>query len=216
MRVIDLSHHQNVTSYSKLDAWAEAFYIKVTQGSSYVDPEWEQHYNGLRKPKAPYHFMGIREDWSKQVRHFLATINKKAWQWPHVLDAEYDSRYQEGDPTSVDIKGWIREWRKQTGRYLIYVYLGRETWRTVAPPREWADSGTRIIGARYYRNNYDTAFQDFGFTDPNLDGIQYWNQGSVPGISNYVDLNNFKRIVTDNPVGPSKKSSILLTGAINA
>lgn len=213
MKIVDLSSHQIITDFSLFRSLFDGYYIKVTEGNYYVSSIWrKQHDNLGGKPRAPYHFMGNRSDISGQVTDFINQYSQTDWEWGPVLDAEFDT----GDPTSVDIKNWVAEWRRQSGKYLIYVYLGRNTWLTTAPPNDWADSGTRIIGARYVTDDYNNAFTNFGLSHPNLDGVQYWDKGIVPGLNGYIDLNNFNQIVVDQKQPVKKKTSPLLIGSINA
>lgn len=212
MKVADISSHQQIDNYDFFRNAFDAFYIKCTESDNYVNPLWKEQNRGLAgKPRAPYHFLGDRAPYSDQVSKFISEYKQAQWDWGPVLDSEFSGIAEE--PTSVDIKNWIAEWRRQSGNYLIYVYLGVNAWKTVANPYQWADSGTRIIVAHYWQNNYDTAFQDAGVSHPNLDGVQYWNQGTAPGLTGIVDLNNFKQIVTSQPVAMKKTN--LLAGMIN-
>lgn len=74
---IDTSHHQGVIDWQKVKragvAWA---WIKATQGTSYVDPMWEQNAAGATAAGVPwgaYHFQDHQNPVA-EADHFLRTV----------------------------------------------------------------------------------------------------------------------------------------------
>jgi GH25 family lysozyme M1 (1,4-beta-N-acetylmuramidase) len=194
---VDLSHHnydQGPVNLPALSGAIDFAYIKVTEGGYNVDARWQYWHGGIDKPKAPYHFMGQRGNWVDQVAKFVGQYSQRAWQWGPVLDVEFNSSVQSGGPTSADIRAWVAEWRRQTGQHNLYVYVGKADLVGACPPSQWADDGTRIIGARYYTNDFAGAFDNIGFNDPRLDIVQYWNKGRVAGLTGDTDLNNARSL----------------------
>lgn len=194
---VDLSHHNSISNYATFRNAIDFIYIKVTESTYQIDPAWRTHHDGTAgKLRAPYHFMGQRGNFPAQVRAFLATYRQASWEWGPVLDVEFNASVQSGSPVSADIRAWVAEWRKQSGKQLIYVYVGRADLLGACKPSDWMDANTRLIAARYYTNNRVQAWANLGFDNAQLDITQYWNQASVPGAAGLVDVNVARRIVT--------------------
>ena len=196
--VVDLSHYQNVTNYAALRGSIGGAYIKVSQGTGSVDPMWSKHWDGLKGVKrAPYHFLGQPTNFQQQVANFRTQYERVSWEWGPVLDAEALSSTGKSIACQGSwIKQWVAEWRRQTGKRLIYVYVGKADLVGSAAPSTWVDSDIRIIAARYYSNKAD--WSTLGFSHPQLDGYQFYDKGSKPGISGLVDLNIFHQIITSS------------------
>jgi GH25 family lysozyme M1 (1,4-beta-N-acetylmuramidase) len=174
----DISHYQTVTDYGKVRAALGFVYIKLTEGADIVDSAWRQHYNGCRGiPRMAYHFM--RGSSAAEVANFVAQWRSVAWECDVVLDAEYPG------VTPQAIKAWIDEFRRQTGEYHLWVYASR-SFLMNSNLSIFLDAGVTLIAARYYANSAD--FSTLGWDHSQLGMYQYWNLGSIPGISGAVDL----------------------------
>lgn len=189
---IDLSQNQGTINYAKTRAAVSWCYIRVYRSNGAIDTMWRTHYDGMNgKLRAPYLFMRDPKIVSvaAQVATFWAVAKTVTWELPIVLDCEYSG------VTAAAIGSMISEVRKQTGQQVVYVYIGRADWQKYCNPIIWAtDVNIRIIGARYYANNFDNAFVNFGLTHTNLDVVQYWDKGTIAGITGNVDLNNAKTL----------------------
>jgi GH25 family lysozyme M1 (1,4-beta-N-acetylmuramidase) len=178
-RGIDISHYNTCTNYSAAKAAVDWVYIKVTEGSSIVDPAIATHYNGFAgKPRGAYHFM--HGSTSAEVAEFVSQVKARSWELPPMLDAEYSG------VTGAAIRAFLAEYQRQTGEELTVVYSSKALLSGACAPSTFASPRTIIWAARYYANTPD--FSTLGWDHPQLGIYQYWDKGSVPGFAGVVDL----------------------------
>ena len=86
---LDISHHNVVTDWKAVKA--DFIFIKATEGSNWVDPDWKRNQRGARAAKIPlgaYHFMTTSSDAASQFENFRRTVHRDAIDLIPVLDIE--------------------------------------------------------------------------------------------------------------------------------
>jgi GH25 family lysozyme M1 (1,4-beta-N-acetylmuramidase) len=78
MKGIDVSHYQGKIDWAKVAAAGYSFVmIAVTEGITYVDPNWLENYNGAKAAGLRvgfYHFGHPNDNPVQEAQHFLATV----------------------------------------------------------------------------------------------------------------------------------------------
>lgn len=195
--LVDTSHHQNdagTIDWPAVRNYVDGgFYTKVTQGTSgdsFVDSKWKVTHDALQgEMRAPYHFIGYRGNWQRQVADFIAQYSQRAWEWGPVFDIEFDPAKS---ALASDVTNVVGEWRRQTGLRFCYVYVGKADLTGGCKPQDWIDVDMRIIAARYFQDDYKDAFTNLGWDHPQLDIVQYWNAGNITGFPAPVDVNRLR------------------------
>lgn len=183
----DLSHWNKVSDYGAARNAVDWAHIKVSESADFVDSEAAKHFAGFRgKPRGPYHFL-TATGLAAQIDHFLTCRNKIATTWERMdmLDCEYDGI------AGARIKAAIAEWRKQTGKRRLYVYVGYADLIGDCKPETWWDSDVVIWAARY-RKQGPPPFPDFGpqlqFDHRGLGVYQWDNEWPLSGAGK-TDIN---------------------------
>ncbi|WP_329064862.1 glycoside hydrolase family 25 protein [Amycolatopsis sp. NBC_01480] len=198
-RGIDISHHNVCTDYAAAKSAVDWVYIKVTEGSSFVDPSIDEHHGGFAgKPRGPYHFM--RGSSAAEVATFVAQVRARAWELPPMLDAEYQG------VTSAGIKAFLAEYQRQTGQELTVVYSSESLFTGACNPAGFITGNTVLWAARYSQNSAD--FSTLGWDHPQLGIYQYWDKGFIPGFAGGIDL-DIARVDLGSPQAPSAPSTTI-------
>lgn len=191
---VDLSENQTITSYAQLNGAIDFAYLRVRRSNGKQDGKWRNFRAGITKPCAPYIFLrdpGM-ESFQSQFESFWGWADDAHWEWGPVLDCEFVGL------TGAEIRSAVATSRQVTGKDVQYVYVGRGNLVGLVPPSSFVtDDDVRLIASRYFANNKSTAWDNLGFTHPNLDMVQYWDKGTVPGISGIVDLNLAHQIMME-------------------
>lgn len=193
---IDVSSNQTVTSYPAARAAVNFVYIRVRRSNALQDTAWHAHHDGFAGvQRAPYIFLRppSTESFDAQFESFWGWCGSVPWEWGPVIDAEYSGL------TSAQANAAVASCRKVTGHEVVYLYEGFSDLTGAARP-SGLDESVRLIAARYFADNEANAFANLGFDSPNLDITQYWDKGSVPGISTAVDLNAARQIISTEGV----------------
>lgn len=183
---IDISHYQGKIDWDAVlqcgDSSIAFVFCKATEGTTLVDSEWKSNLKNLRKRNIPvgaYHFFKPQLPASKQAKHFLKNYTPKEDDLPPVLDVEEYGSSTEG--LLKDVKDWLQYIENKTGRRpIIYTNYNMysELFQTgFSEYKFWIAS---------YSNNTDRVKDD---------RILYWqysDQGKIPGIYGFVDLNMSK------------------------
>ncbi len=113
--VIDLSHHNTVTSFSAVRAAGILGVIhKATQGSSYVDPTYAAHRQDATAAGllfGAYHF-GTAGDPDVQAEDFLATAGPNT-----LLVLDFEGNPQGEDMSLQEAEHFVSHIKQVTGRY---------------------------------------------------------------------------------------------------
>lgn len=178
--VRDISHHNAIPDYDRLRAVNDAFQIKITESTTFVDSlAWSgagpgAHYRGCAgKPRAPYHF-ARPVSIPGQIAHFLkwkARIGR--WERPDMLDCEFEGI------TGAFVRALVAEYRRQSGIRSVQVYLGLHDLLTSCPPATFWDQDIALQAARYRKIGapLNTAQwgSHLGFDHPGLTTYQWDN-----------------------------------------
>lgn len=182
---IDVSHHQGKIDWQDLmvkqhfDTIIDFVYCKATEGSTYIDPQWEfnrKKLNDLGIANGAYHYLMSKKIPRPQASHFLNFWKKREVDLPPVLDVETEG-YSDDD-LRAKMTIWLDEVEKQTGmRPIIYTSLHffETKFKNYFPNHKfWIAAYT----------------QEPGFiNDKRIIHWQYTEQGTLPGIDNVVDFN---------------------------
>lgn len=118
--VVDLSHHNNVTSYTEMmNSGIVGLIHKATQGTKYVDPRYE-----YRKPRAikagllfgAYHFAD-GSDVKDQVSHFLDTVGDTKDQ---LLCLDFEPNPNGSSMSIRQARDWLDLVRDRTGQKALF------------------------------------------------------------------------------------------------
>lgn len=92
---VDVSNHQGVIDWAKMAGKGVKFaYIKVTEGTNYIDPMWQRNRSEARRNGVlvgPYHYVRL-DHGDSQGEIFLEEMKKASgWDLPPALDCEDES-----------------------------------------------------------------------------------------------------------------------------
>lgn len=186
-RGIDLSHHNGRMDFerlSKADTDVEFVYLKATEGTDYVDPEFVAAATACRRygiPAGAYHFFRYDTDGELQALNFMQALRGRHFQLPPAIDVE-DWGNPDGHATAkiVERLRALTEHLLSEG-YTPVIYTNSDGYR------------------RFIKGNFDhlplwIASFDFPPLEDDPENSrwslwQYSHRGSVPGIFSSVDLN---------------------------
>lgn len=172
--LIDLSHHNadaGPVDWARLPASVQGVYVKITEGSGYVDPAWTALYGGAHTaglPVGAYHFADLANP-IVEANHFADVYASRAWQLRPVLDVE----------SAGASAGWINsfraQFRKRVGANPFRVYSSFSLLTGALDPAGWIDGDTDIWIARYRAT--------LGWDHP---GLVLWQNTSTAHVIGFV------------------------------
>jgi lysozyme len=196
---LDVSHYQGTVDWASVARQGYRFaFLKATEGTSWIDPEFSTNWNGAQAAgllRGAYHYYEPGSDPGEQAELFLNTV------WPHggqpllapgdlppVLDIETTGS-QSAEEVVQGIETWLSRVQQGTLRTPI-LYTGREFWDSL---------GTQQFGA------FPLWIAEYGVAAPSPlpAGWQQWRfwqyseTGSVEGIEGDVDLDVFQGNLQD-------------------
>ena len=184
MKGIDISNHNGRINFSEVkSSGIELVYIKATEGTTYIDPYLNQHYNGAKAlglSTGFYHFLVSTSAPETQAENFFNSIKDKENNLKPCLDVEA-SGFNVNDYTQRFINRF-----KQLCNMDIVIYSGayysrdnfNSTIKTNYPL--WVAH----YGVEPWKSTINTGFVTIA-------GHQYTEKGRISGISTNVDLNVF-------------------------
>jgi len=114
--IIDISHHNRVTSFEKVKAAGVMAVIhKATQGLSYVDPTYKDNSGAIKAGDlllGAYHF-GTAGDASAQAEYFLSTVGDDT----SLLVLDLEGNPQGRDMSLQEAEQFVHHVWTRTGRY---------------------------------------------------------------------------------------------------
>src|SRR5438067_309921 len=177
--IIDVSHYQGNIQWNLVAPYIQGAYVKITEGTGYVDAPWRNYHDAARSngiPVGAYHFADLGDPIA-EADHFADQYLGAAWQLRPVLDIE----------TNGATAGWIRQFRNQfrirTGRAPFRVYSSLSLLTGVLDPAGWIDKDSDIWVAAYRLA--------LGWNHPQLVLWQSTSAASVPGIVGNVDADQY-------------------------
>ena len=182
---IDVSHHQQQIPWEKwftkspMDTLIDFVYCKATEGSTFVDSEWENNrkrLNELGVINGAYHFLNTNTYSIPQAKHFLTHWNPRDIDLPPVLDVE-----TEGPSDKILINNmydWLEYIENKTGlKPVIYTSL------------------------HFFETKFKNEFKEYQFwiasytykpsciDDKRIIHWQYTDKGKLPEIDCNIDIN---------------------------
>lgn len=127
IRGIDVSHHQPDMPWEALKAEGIEFvYIKATEGVTYQDPKYKQHYEGARRAGLKigfYHYARPYNDPRKEVENLLKATKDLPRDLPYALDIETDEDRFGASHITRFCKVWLETIEQRTGETpILYTY----------------------------------------------------------------------------------------------
>lgn len=103
VRGVDLSHYQGDVDWQVLSQEGIQFaFIKATEGSSSIDPNFHQNFQRATKTSlriGAYHFFSFESGGITQAEHFIQQVPKFAKMLPPVIDLEFYGEFQSNPPS---------------------------------------------------------------------------------------------------------------------
>lgn len=178
--LIDVSHYQGQINWSQAAPNIQGAYVKLTEGTSYVDGPWRTNHDGATAAGLPvgcYHFADLADPVA-EANHFADQYVTAPWQLRPVLDIE----------TAGATAAWIRAFRAQfrarTGTAAFRVYTSLSFLIGSLNPTGWIDADTDIWVAAYR--------SALGWTHPQLALWQNTSNATVPGVVGSVDADQYQ------------------------
>ena len=196
MKGIDIASYQAGINVSSTGVDCDFVIIKATQGTSYINPDFERAYSqalNAGRCLGIYHYASGTGA-KAEVDFFLKVIGNRVGQAILCLDWEYSEgggeNYQFGNPAYA--KEWLDYLYSKTGvRGFLY------TSKSVCRSADWsAVAPTYPLWCAQYANMNPTGYQSNPWTDDKGWGAwnkatiyQYSGTGKISGYSGNVDLN---------------------------
>jgi len=158
--------------------------IKATEGTTYVDPSFADHWAGAKKAGllvSAYHMFWGNLDAAAQAEHFLSTMGDRVADFPLSLDVELNKGVGN---IGAGVEEMLLALEVGDGRKPI-VYTARSIWGSLVG---WAPGWSAYA---LWVADYDAAMPAM---PTGWDSYCFWQHsstGSVPGIQGHVDLNTF-------------------------
>lgn len=189
-RGVDVSHYQGTVNWSSVQRTGIAFaYAKATGGTSFVDPQFANNWNGLRKEgliRGAYHFFHLNEDPIAQGRFYAQTVGAfDAQDLPPILDVEVRDDVPR-DSMVTRVQQWLTTVEQATGRRPM-LYAPTDFYREYFAG---AFDAYPLIQAQYGVDAPDTVGKRWTIW-------QHSQTGHVPGITGDVDLDLFNGDVSE-------------------
>jgi len=186
---IDVSRHQGKIDWKAVASqpWIRFAYVKATEGTSWVDPEFARNWTlarqeGLRV--GAYHYFGFCTSGADQARHFLSRLPASPDMLPAALDVESDPNCPvcpSREALVREIDSWCKTVEAATGKRPV-VYVTGDSYRTLL-----AGSGLP----------YRLWMRDL-FFEPRPAGGEEWAfwqwhaRGRIRGVTGIVDFNAYR------------------------
>lgn len=190
---IDISHYQGEINWNMLEQTRQGqfpvqfMFMKATEGGDYADRNFVANFDSAKVHgfiRGAYHFYNPKTDANKQADFFIRTVTLEPGDLPPVLDIEKKSK--DIKKLQADLKLWLHK---------------VETHYGVKP----------IIYASYkFKTKYlnDSVFNSYPYWIAHyyVDSVKYegnwrfWQHtdvGTLPGITEQVDLNIFNGSATE-------------------
>ncbi|MGN1205853.1 MAG: glycoside hydrolase family 25 protein [Eubacterium sp.] len=114
---IDVSHYQGEIDWEKMKSYGMEFaYIKATEGSGYVDENFEENWREAEKAKllcGAYHFFSFESEGKKQAEHFIKNVGDLKGRMIPVIDVEYYGKYAKMPPDIEKMKKELQDMVKR-------------------------------------------------------------------------------------------------------
>jgi len=196
VRGVDLSTYQGTIDWDVLSAQGISFaFIKATEGSSLVDPEFQENWTAAAQTKlriGAYHFFSFESSGEKQAELFCNTVDAVPGMLPPVIDVEFYGGFR--SEKDIDVEAVKKELRTlvdilcaEYGMKPI-IYVSASTYDEIVRD-DFSDCDL------WYRSVYSRVPSDVKWTF-----WQYSNRHVLDGYEGrerYIDMNVFSGSVRD-------------------
>jgi GH25 family lysozyme M1 (1,4-beta-N-acetylmuramidase) len=212
--LIDISHHQSNIDWTRATAAIDGAYVKITEGTTYVDPDWQHNHDAItagNRPAGAYHFADLGDP-TAEADHFADQYLQRSWQLRPVLDIETTGA------TAAWITAFRTRFRKRVPDPRFRVYSSLSLLTSALNPAGWIDADTDIWAARYA--------PQLGWDHPQLVLWQSSSTATIPGVLGGVDVDQYMHgwtpaaDLTGADVTPDEHDALMLirdqiTGGVN-
>ena len=109
VRGVDVSEYQGRVDWPRIAQQGIQFaFIKATEGSSYVDPLFEQNWQEAGEAalvSGAYHFFSFDSPAETQADNFIAIVSARAGMLPPVVDIELYGLHKQDPPSPEAVRG---------------------------------------------------------------------------------------------------------------
>ncbi len=190
VRGVDVSRYQGEVDWQTLSEEGIAFaFIKATEGSAYVDPNFEANWadasgTGLRI--GAYHFFSFESSGLKQAENFRNAVKRVDGMLPPVIDVEYYGAFRsvkdiDADQIKKELRDLVDELTSEYGMRPV-IYVDQASYETIV-------KGGFDDCDLWYRSVYSPVPEAADWTF-----WQYSNRHVLKGYAGqerYVDMNVF-------------------------
>lgn len=128
---IDISHYSNVRDWNLLkDAHVHFVFVKATQGLTYVDPTFKEHFQSAKQTgviRGAYHFYETKDDGVGQADWFIENVQLEKGDLPPVVDIEALKGIVPDKTLHDNFNAFIERVEAHYGSKLI-IYTGTSFW----------------------------------------------------------------------------------------
>lgn len=196
---IDVSHWAGKINFRRVkNSGIRLVYIKATEGTDYIDPDFERNYRDAHREELGigfYHYVTARStnDAMAEARFFASQIRDKIHHARAAMDFESFGDLSTTQVREISLR--FLETLEREFRYRPVLYSDASNAST-----RFADR--RLIRYPLWIADYDVRRPDMENPWSEWNGWQYTDQGRVRGISGDVDRDHFrKEILIDDGRG---------------
>lgn len=191
---IDVSFYQGKIDFTKIDSTIKFVIIKVSEGSSRIDPKFKYNWTNCNFIKGGYHFFRPQVSGITQAKLLLSQLDLDTGNIRPIIDVEHTPYWNIKKHRKIGVKNlkqMIDYIKEQTGLEPI-IYTGGYFWNSFIAPYY---GGVHTLWIADYRNKQPN-------TPLNMDWIiwQFTCKAKIPGIKTKVDKNicvNLNEILID-------------------
>lgn len=107
VRGVDVSSYQKSIDWEGISQEGYYFaYIKATEGSNHIDPEFQDNWEKARKAGltvGAYHFLSFDSKGEKQADNFIEQVDKSRRSLPPAVDLEMYGDYEQNPPSQEKV-----------------------------------------------------------------------------------------------------------------
>lgn len=189
---IDVSHYQGDIDWRIIAKQDITFaFIKATEGSTYVDPNFQKNYAGARSTTirvGAYHFFSFESDGISQAANFIRNVSKFNEMLPPVVDVEFYGDFENHLPNKNQVEKEL----------LVFLQL-IEDFYNVKPIIYATEQTYKLYIDNETFSKYDLWIRNV-IKKPSIGSLRKWTfwqytfMGSLSGYKgeeNFIDLNVF-------------------------
>jgi lysozyme len=190
---IDVSKYQGDIDWAQVKASGVTFaYIKATEGGDFVDPKFQQNWNGAKAAglrRGAYHFVYWCRPWHEEMQHFVQTVPVDRDALPPVLDVEATpesrscKRRLERNSAVSEMREMLRAMERHYGKKPV-IYTTVDFYEAILHPSELDDYPIWVRSTKYSPH--------VKYGSRNWHFWQYQSDAQIPGIVGNVDRNAFR------------------------